>query len=68
MQKVTKPWIAFKVMAAGAIPPQDAFKYVFENGADHTLAGMFDFEIEEDTMILNGILKNLKNRTRPWCS
>lgn len=68
MQKVTKPWIAFKVMAAGAIPPQDAFRYVFENGADHTLAGMFDFEIEEDTMILNGILKNLKNRTRPWCS
>jgi len=68
MKKVTKPWIAFKVMAAGAIPPRDAFKYVFENGADHTLAGMFDFEIEEDTMILNGILKNLKNRTRPWFS
>ncbi len=68
MKKVTKPWIAFKVMAAGAIPPKDAFKYVFENGADHTLAGMFDFEIAEDTMILNDTLANLKGRTRPWRS
>jgi hypothetical protein len=68
MKNVTKPWIAFKVMAAGAIPPKDAFRYVFENGADHTLAGMFDFEIAEDTMILNDILANLKNRTRPWRS
>ena len=68
MSKVTKPWIAFKVMAAGAIPPADAFKYVFENGADHTLAGMFDFEIAEDTMILNKVLSNLQGRTRPWYS
>jgi hypothetical protein len=68
MKKVTKPWIAFKVMAAGAIPPKDAFKYVFENGADHTLAGMFDFEIAEDTKILNETLTNLKGRTRPWRS
>jgi hypothetical protein len=68
MKNVTKPWIAFKVMAAGAIPPQDAFKYVFENGADHTLAGMFDFEIAEDTKILNDTLANLKDRTRPWRS
>lgn len=68
MKNVTKPWIAFKVMAAGAIPPKDAFKYVFENGADHTLAGMFDFEIAEDVMIVNDILGNLKNRTRPWRS
>jgi hypothetical protein len=66
MKNVTKPWISFKVMAAGAIPPKDAFNYVFENGADFTLAGMFDFEIAEDTMILNDILANLKNRTRPW--
>jgi len=68
MKSVTKPWIAFKVMAAGAIPPRDAFRYVFENGADHTLAGMFDFEIAEDVMIVNDVLGNLKNRTRPWRS
>jgi TAT (twin-arginine translocation) pathway signal sequence len=68
MSKVTKPWIAFKVMAAGAIPPADAFNYVFKNGADHTLAGMFDFEIAEDTMILNKVLSNLEGRTRRWYS
>ena len=68
MKNVTKPWIAFKVMAAGAIPPKDAFRYVLENGADHMLAGMFDFEIAEDVKIFNEILSSLKNRTRPWRS
>jgi hypothetical protein len=68
MRNVTKPWIAFKVMAAGAIPPKDAFRYVFENGADHVLAGMFDFEIAEDVMILNEILTGLGTRPRPWRS
>jgi hypothetical protein len=68
MKNVTKPWISFKVMAAGAIPPEDAFRYVFENGADHTLAGMFDFEIAEDVQTLNKTLANLKGRTRPWRS
>ena len=29
MRDVKKPWIAFKVMAAGAIPPQNAFRYAF---------------------------------------
>ena len=29
MKGVAKPWIAFKVMAAGAIPPPDAFRYAY---------------------------------------
>jgi hypothetical protein len=68
MRNVTKPWIAFKVMAAGAIPTKDAFRYVFENGADHVLAGMFDFEVAEDVMTLNNILPTIKDRPRPWRS
>ena len=32
MKEVKKPWIAFKVLAAGAIPPRDGFKFAFENG------------------------------------
>ena len=67
MKDVKKPWIAFKVMAVGAIPPADAFRYAFENGADHVLAGMFDFEIAEDVRIANEVLKTVK-RHRAWQS
>ena len=67
MAEVDKPWMAFKVMAAGAIPPQDAFQYAFDSGADHVLAGMFDFEIEEDVRIMRDVLGRVE-RTRPWCS
>jgi len=65
MKGVEKPWIAFKVMAAGAIPPRNAFSYAFENGADFVLAGMFDFEIAEDVLVANAALKKAK-RVRPW--
>ena len=66
MKTVEKPWIAFKVMAAGAIPPADAFRYVYVGGADFILAGMFDFEIAEDAQIARQILAGLPKRTRPW--
>ena len=67
MKGVEKPWIAFKVMAAGARPPKDAFRYAFENGADHALVGMFDFEIAEDVQLVKGVLANCP-RARPWRS
>ena len=66
MKTVTKPWIAFKVMAAGAIPPADAFRYAFQNGADFVLAGMFDYEIAEDVRIVTETLAGLPQRARPW--
>jgi hypothetical protein len=68
MGTVTKPWIAFKVMAAGAIPPQNAFRYAFKNGADHVLAGMFDFEVAEDVRIAGEAASAAGNRPRPWRS
>ena len=66
--KVTKPWVAFKIMAAGAIPPKNALDYAFSHGADFVIFGMFDFEIDEDTRLLNEVLAqdNVKNRPRPW--
>jgi hypothetical protein len=66
MKTVTKPWIAFKTMAAGAIPAQQAFRYAFQNGADFVLAGMFDFEIEEDAKLVREALGRARDRERPW--
>jgi len=69
MSAVKKPWIAFKIMAAGAIPPANAFGWAFNNGADHILVGMFDYEIAEDAKIGAKAVEGAKNRTcRPWCS
>ncbi len=66
MQTVTKPWIAYKVMAAGAIHPQEGFRYAYENGADFICAGMFDFQVREDTIIARNILSGNPTRQRPW--
>jgi len=66
MKKVDKPWIAFKILAAGAIHPRDGFKYAFENGADFACVGMFDFQVIEDSIIAADTLKAIGNRQRPW--
>src|SRR5215469_17862370 len=33
-EKITKPWVAFKILAAGALQPRSAFPYAFNGGAD----------------------------------
>ena len=66
MRNVTIPWIAFKVLAAGAIAPEMAFQYAYENGADFICAGMFDFQVREDTIIARKILSANPTRQRPW--
>lgn len=66
MATVKKPWIAYKVMAAGAIHPREGFRYAFENGADFVCAGMFDFQVREDTIIARDILTAPLRRRRPW--
>lgn len=68
MKTVEKPWIAFKIMAAGAISPKNAFPYAFNNGADHILVGMFDFEIAKDVEIAKSALAAAAGRERPWRS
>jgi hypothetical protein len=65
MNGLPEPWIAFKVLAAGAIQPEDGFRYAFNNGADFICVGMYDFQIVDDVNLVLDTLRNV-NRSRPW--
>jgi uncharacterized membrane protein YphA (DoxX/SURF4 family) len=65
--KCEKPWVAFKVLAAGAIAPPQGFRYAFENGADFAMVGMFDFQLVENANHFTRVVGHQSfNRNRPW--
>ncbi len=70
MAKIKKPWIAFKVLAAGGIHPRAGFPFAFNAGADFILVGMFDWQIEEDAKLAKHVVNIVagpnSKRTRPW--
>lgn len=65
MSDLEEPWIAFKVLAAGSILPEEGFKFAFENGADFICVGMYDFQIVDDVNIVLDTLGQVQ-RNRPW--
>ncbi len=44
------PLFGFKVLAGGAIQPEDGFRYAFESGSDFICVGMFDFQVVENVI------------------
>jgi NAD(P)H-dependent flavin oxidoreductase YrpB (nitropropane dioxygenase family) len=66
MGTLHEPWIAFKVLAAGAIIPEEGLKYAYSNGADFVCMGMYDFQMVEDVNIALNALSHAKERERPW--
>lgn len=66
IQKVKKPVVGFKVLAGGAILPEDGFQWAFDNGADFIEVGMFDFQVVEDVIQVIRSIGKAKDRSRPW--
>jgi hypothetical protein len=66
MKDLKEPWIAFKTMAVGVVPPADAFKYAFDHGADFVCAGMFEWQLVADTNAALAAINGATKRARPW--
>ena len=68
MENVDKPWIAFKVLGAGAVEPREGFELAYRMGADFLNVGMFDFQVREDIVHAKELLAGELKRERPWRS
>jgi hypothetical protein len=63
MRTVARPWIAFKVLAAGAIHPREGFKFAFDN-ADYLVLAFDRFA----RAIIARTQSRVSDRQRPWRS
>ena len=68
MEEVERPWIAYKVLGAGAIHPREGFQYAYQSGADFLCVGMFDFQVAEDVQLARLALEKTQKRDRAWCA
>jgi hypothetical protein len=66
MKTIKKPWIAFKVLGAGRVLPEDGFDLAFKSGADFINVGMYDFQVEPNISLVCEIVKRHERRDRTW--
>lgn len=66
MSELNRPWIAYKVLAAGAIRPRAGLQHAFANGADFAAMGMFDFQVAENVGLTAEVVAAARNRDRDW--
>jgi hypothetical protein len=65
-KSVKKPWIAYKVCAAGGLGPQAAFDYAFSHGADFVIVGMFSWQVAQDVQVAESMIEQYQTRERAW--
>jgi hypothetical protein len=66
MKERKEPWIAFKTLAVGVVPPSEGFKFAFDNGADFICVGMFEWQIVDDVNLAVDSIRGARNRPCPW--
>jgi len=66
MNSIEKPWIGFKVLGAGRDKPPEGFLHAFQKGADFIAVGMFDWQVRDDTALVQEMLAKGISRDRPW--
>lgn len=66
VERAKVPVMGFKVLAAGAISPEDGFNWAFQKGADFICVGMFDFQVVKDVNIAIDVLSKNQIRDRQW--
>ena len=66
VERAKIPVMGFKILAAGAIEPQDGFRWALQNGADFICVGMFDFQVVNNVNTAIDVLANLNDRKREW--
>jgi hypothetical protein len=66
MKTIKTPWIAFKVLGAGRVLPEDGFDLAFKSGADFINVGMYDFQVVSNAKLVRDVVKSHQQRARPW--
>jgi hypothetical protein len=66
MKTTQKPWIAFKVLGAGRVLPEDGFDLAFKSGADFIYVGMYDFQVKSNVSLVRDLVERHAQRGRPW--
>lgn len=58
MSQIEIPWIAFKVLAAGRMEPEEGFAEALKANADILCVGMFDFQVEQNAKLFNELISD----------
>ena len=68
MKTIRKPWIAFKVLGAGRVQPNEGFDLAFRSGADFINVGMYEFQVAQNVGLVREAVQRHDKRERMWAA